>query len=189
MTEPILNFDFTLAEAAARGGWQDANRYCVWVGSETAGMPPYELVERRAEGIVRPEAAARTMRLIAAGTPFRVAHLFAPWHVSDADTVYLRVMREDCIYHLLVATMGPTVRHSHVAWFCPACDNAMARDSFATAQDGLAAFWPFMLERVRAFNAAPERQLCAKCGTRHPPCYGFAAKDDTAPEALARAAW
>ena len=189
MEEPVLNYDFTLPEAAARGGWQEANRYCIWVERRAPGATPYELLERRPEGILRVPSGPRTMRLIPARMPFRVTHLIAPWHVTDADTVYLRVVRDDGDYHLLVSTTGPTVDRSHVVWFCPECGAEMARESFATKIHGLAAFWPFMLERVRAFNAAPERQVCAACGARHPPCYGFDGRDDTAAEAAARAVW
>jgi hypothetical protein len=32
--EPVLNYDFTLPEAAAGGGWQEANRYSIWVGKQ-----------------------------------------------------------------------------------------------------------------------------------------------------------
>jgi hypothetical protein len=86
-------------------------------------------------------------------------------------------------------TAGPTVEQSHVVWFCPNCAREMARESFPAKQHGLAAFWPFMLAQVRAFNAAPQRHVCASCGATHTPCYGFDPKDDTAEEAAARAAW
>jgi len=189
MIEPVLNYDFTLPEAAADGGWREANRYCIWVGLQPLDAVPYEVLVRQPEGVMRLPAGPRTMRLIPAGTPFRVAHLFAPWHVSDADTVYLRVARDDGTYHLLVMTSGPTVDESHVVWFCPSCGGEMARESFAVKNHGLAAFWPFMRERVRAFNAAPERHVCASCGSSHPLCYGFDSRDDTGEEAAARAAW
>ena len=189
MYEPVLNYDFALPEAAARGGWHEANRYCIWVGRQAPNAAPYELLERRPEGVLRLPSEARTMRFIPAGMPFRVAHLFAPWQATDADTVYLRVARDDGDYHLLVATAGPAVRESHVVWFCAACGAEMARESFAAGVHGLAAFWPFQLERVRGFNAAPDRQVCVHCGSRHPPCYGFDSRDDTVAEAAARAAW
>jgi hypothetical protein len=189
MDEPVLNYDFTLPEAAARGGWQEANRYSIWVGLQPPDAVPYEVQEHRPEGLLRLPVGPRTMRLIPAGMPFRVAHLFAPWHVSDADFVYLRAVRGEGIYHLLVATAGPTVDRSHAVWFCPACGVEMARESFDAKAHGLAAFWPFLLQRVRAFNAAPQRQVCVSCGARHPPCYGFEPGADTAEEAAARAAW
>jgi hypothetical protein len=189
MDEPVLNYDFTLPEAAAGGGWQEANRYSIWVGKQDPDAAPYEVWLRQPEGVVRLPAGARTMRLIPAGTPFRVAHLFAPWHISDADTVYMRVERGDGIYHLLVMTAGPTVDRSHAVWFCAGCGKEMARKSFDTKAHGLTAFWPFLRAEVRSFNTAPASHICAGCGARHPPCYGFDPKDDTEDEAAARALW
>ncbi|HXQ51428.1 MAG TPA: hypothetical protein VN802_10075 [Stellaceae bacterium] len=189
MDEPVLNFNFTLEDAAARGGWHEANRYAVWVGRQALDAPPWELMERRPEGFVRLPAGARSMRLVPAGMPFRVAHLFAPWQVSDADTVYLRVARADGVFHLLVATSGPTVKESAAVWICAGCGAEMARARFAVGTHGLVAFWPFLLVQARAFNAAPERHICAACGEPHPLCYGFAGSDDSADEAAARALW
>jgi hypothetical protein len=189
MDEPILNFDFTLDAAAAQGGWHEANRYAVWVGRQPLDAPPYELLERRPDGIVRLPSAARTMRLIPAGMPFRIVHLFAPWQVSDADTVFLRVARDDAIFHLLVATSGPTVKEAAAVWICGGCGGELGRERFATGAYGLIAFWPFLLAQARAFNTAPERQVCNACGERHPPCYGFDRDDDTADEAAARTLW
>ena len=88
--EPILNYTFPLAEAAEEGAWHQANRYSVWIGRQTAQDPPFEVVERHPQGFVRLPLKPRVMRLIPAGTPFRVAHLFAPFRASDADMIYIR---------------------------------------------------------------------------------------------------
>ena len=51
--EPILNYDFPLDETAAEGVWHQASRYSVWMGGQSKGAPPYQMVERHAEGFVR----------------------------------------------------------------------------------------------------------------------------------------
>jgi len=187
LNEPVLNYDFPLDEAAAEGGWHQANRYSVWIGRQSAEDPPYEVLERHPQGLVRLPMRPRLMRLIPAGTPFRVAHLFAPFRASDADMIYLRVAMDEGVYHTLLAATSREVKEDHAIWFCPGCGQEMARESFATRAHGLIAYWPFLLEQARAFNRAPERQTCSACGHGHPPCYGFDAKLDQPDEAAARA--
>ncbi len=187
--EPVLNYDFPLDETATDGAWHQASRYSVWIGRQSADDPPYQMVERHAEGLVRLPARPRVMRVVPAGTPFRIAHLFAPFRVSDADLIYLRAERDEGAYHVLLAATGREVTEDFVAWICPACGAELARTGFATGRHGLNAFWPFMLDEARAFNAAPERQLCPSCGARHPVCYGFDARLDRPDEAASRAAW
>lgn len=187
--EPVLNYDFPLDEAAAEGAWHQASRYSVWVGRQGPDDPPYQVLERHPEGLVRLPARARMMRLIPAGTPFRIAHLFAPFRASDADMIYIRAAMEEGTYHTLLAATSRDVKEDRLIWFCPGCGAEMERKTFATAREGLIAFWPFMLAEVRAFNRASARQTCEACGHRHPVCYGFDAKLDEADEAAARAAW
>jgi len=187
--EPVLNYDFRLEEAAAEGAWHQASRYSIWVGRQGADDPPYQVLERHPEGLVRLPARPRMMRLIPAGTPFRIAHLFAPFRSSDADMIYIRAAMERDIYHTLLAATGRDVKEDCLVWFCPGCGYEMERKVFPTAREGLIAFWPFMLEEVRAFNRTPDRQSCEACGQRHPLCYGFDAKLDVADEAVARKAW
>jgi hypothetical protein len=62
----------------------------------------------------------------------------------------------------------------------------MRRATSDTMRHGLVAFWPFMLDAVRAFNAAPAQRKCGACGAVHPPGYGFDAKLDRPDEAEAR---
>ena len=188
-TEPVLNYDLPLDAAAAEGAWHQASRYSVWIGRQGAEDPPYQVLERHPEGLVRLPARPRMMRLIPAGTPFRIAHLFAPFRASDADMIYIRAAMEEGIYHTLLAASSREVKEDGLIWFCPGCGAEMERKPFATAREGLIAFWPFMLAEVRAFNRAPARQTCRACGHRHPVCYGFDAKLDEADEAAARAAW
>ena len=189
LNEPVLNFDFPLTEAADGGLWHQASRYSLWIGRQAADETPYEVVERHAQGFVRLPLKPRLMRLIPAGTPFRLAHLFAPFRISDADMIYIRAGMEDGVYHTLLAATSREVTEDHVVWFCPGCGSEMARKSFATGRNGLIAFWPFMLAEVRAFNAAQDRHVCGSCGSRHLACYGFDAKLDRPDEAAARAEW
>ena len=189
LNEPILNYDFPLEQTAREGGWHQANRYSLWIGRQTAAEPPYQVVERHPQGFVRLPLKPRLMRLIPAGTPFRIAHLFAPFRRSDADMIYIRAALEEGVYHTLLAATSREVKEDQLVFLCPACGHEMESRSFATGRNGLVAFWPFMLEEVRAFNAAAARQVCAACGQRHPPAYGFDQKLDSADEAAARVAW
>jgi rubredoxin len=187
--EPILNYDFPLDAVAAEGNWHQANRYSVWVGRQAKSDPPYEVIEHHPQGAVRLPLRPRLMRLIPAGTPFRVTHLFAPYRASDADMIYIRAAMEEGVYHTLLAATSNEVKQDHVVWFCPHCGAEMGRETFDPRRDGLIAFWPFMLEQLRAFNASPERRKCRACGKEHPECYGFDAKLDRPNEAAARAEW
>lgn len=189
INEPILNYDFPLREAAAGGEWHQANRYSLWVGRQAPSDPPYEVVESHPQGLVRLPPKERLMRLIPAKTPFRIKHLFAPFRASDADMVYIRAAMEDGVFHTLLGASSNEVREDAVVWICPHCGKEMRRTTFETRRHGLIAFWPFMLEQVRAFNASPAQQKCGACGERHPLCYGFDAKLDQTDEAAARAEW
>jgi predicted RNA-binding Zn-ribbon protein involved in translation (DUF1610 family) len=189
LNEPVLNYDFPLDAVAGEGNWHQANRYSVWVGRQTKTDPPYEVIERHAQGAVRLPLQPRLMRLIPAGTPFRVTHLFAPYRASDADMIYIRAAMEEGIYHTLLAATSNDVKQDHVIWFCPHCGHEMGRETFDARRQGLIAFWPFMLDHVRAFNASPQRRTCSACGKQHPECYGFDTKLDQPNEAAARAEW
>lgn len=189
LNEPILNYDFPLKEAATDGTWHQANRYSLWVGRQSAEEPQHEVLERHPQGLVRLPLRPRLMRLIPAGTPFRISHLFAPFRASDADMIYIRAAMQEGVYHTLLAATSREVKQDHAIWFCPKCGQEMARETFETGHHGLIAFWPFMLEKVRSFNAALERHSCTACGHVHPPCYGFDAKLDRPDEAAARAEW
>ena len=147
------------------------------------------MVERHPEGFVRLPLKTRMMRLVPAGTPFRIAHLFAPFRASDADLIYLRAAMDEGTYHMLLGATGREVREDLLLWICPACGAEMERKPFDSGRLGLNAFWPFLLDEARAFNGAPERQACPSCGATHPACYGFDATLDRPGEAEARATW
>jgi hypothetical protein len=191
--KPVLNYDFSLDEAAAKGGWQDAGRYGVWVefqprSRSSAGFA-YEVQEIREGAFYRLPMKPRVLHMIPAGVMYRVAHLFAPWRISDADMIYLRAEMDDGIYHIMMSAQNRTVREDYLVWLCPACGNEMARKGFDTAREGLLKFWVFLQDQVRAFNSAPDAQLCSFCGHHHPLCYGFDQHTDTVAEAAARAIW
>jgi hypothetical protein len=187
--EPTIYYDFPLGEAAEHGSWNQANRYSIWVGKQTPDEPPYQLIEHHPQARLRLPLRSRLMRMIPAGTPFRLEHLFAPYRVSDADTIYVRAAMPDGVYHTLLAAKGRQVTQDQLVWFCPDCGAELERAPFDTAREGLVAFWPFLLENVRAFNAAADRRTCKACGVQHPICYGFDAKLDLPDEAAARANW
>jgi predicted RNA-binding Zn-ribbon protein involved in translation (DUF1610 family) len=189
INEPILNYDFPLREVATDGEWHQANRYSLWVGREAPNNAAYKVIESHPQGLVRLPLKERLMRLIPAKTPFRIKHLFAPFRASDADMIYIRAAMEDGVFHTLLGATSKEVREDAVVWICPHCGAEMGRTVFETRRHGLIAFWPFMLDQVREFNASPERTKCGACGEIHPPCYGFDAKLDHANEAAARAEW
>src|SRR5579862_5390870 len=135
--EPILNYNFPLDAVASEGNWHQANRYSVWVGRQTATDPPYEVIERHPQGAVRLPLKSRLMRLIPAGTPFRVTHLFAPYRASDADMIYIRAAMEEGVYHTLLAATSNEVKQDLVLWFCPHCGHEMGREAFDTRRQGL----------------------------------------------------
>jgi hypothetical protein len=188
-SEPVLNYDSAVADVAEAGGWHDANRYTLWVGREEIDAPVYELLERRDGVMLRLPLQARLMHLIPAGTPHRMTHLFAPWRVSDADTIYLRYAVPEGIYHTLLTAMSRMVKEDQILWLCPGCGAEMERAAFDTRVSGMASFWPFLLQEVRAFNRDAVRRSCSQCGRAHPQCYGFDARNDVADEAAARQAW
>jgi hypothetical protein len=187
--EPVLNYDFPLREIASDGAWHQANRYSLWVGKEVADDPAYEVIEAHPQGLVRLPLKERLMRLIPGKTPFRIKHLFAPFRATDADMIYIRAAMPDGVFHTLLAASSNEVREDAVVWICPHCGREMERVIFDTQRHGLIAFWPFMLDQLRAFNASPARQKCGACGKMHPACYGFDAKLDDANEAAARLEW
>lgn len=184
--EPVLNYDFSLQDAAAKGGWQSANNYCMWVGLQAPDEPAYQLLVRRADKILSVPLKPRVMHLIDAGAPYRMAHLFAPWRQSDADTIYLRVVEPEGIYSALLTAMSQPVRNDHVVWICPSCGREAAREPYDARANGLIEFWAFQLERVRAVNAAAKP--CPSCGKALPFGYGFDKEHDTPQEAAARRA-
>ncbi|HXQ52669.1 MAG TPA: hypothetical protein VN802_16355 [Stellaceae bacterium] len=189
-TEPVLNYDFAVADAAEEGGWRQANRYALWVGRQAQDEPrPYELLEIRGETLVRCPLRPRLMHLIPAGTPHRIAHLFAPWRVSDADTVYLRYAEPEGVYHTLITATARAVKEDRVLFVCPSCGHEMGSLAFDTRPQGMASFWPFLLAEARAFNSDAARRKCGGCGALHPVCYGFDARSDAGDEAAARQAW
>jgi hypothetical protein len=188
--EPTICYEFSLDEAASQGGWHQANNYNLWVGRQAAQDPAYRFLERRAEGAVRLPLRPRMMHTVTAGTPYRVAHLFGAWRISDADTIYLRVAEDDdIVYHTLISAMCRDAREDFLLWLCPACGHEMARERFDVRRVGLSGFWPFLLERAREFNTAAGRRVCGACGKTHPLAYGFDAAADTAEEAAARREW
>lgn len=184
---PVLNFDFSLEESAKQPGWQIANNYCMWVGLQAETDEPWRLLVKPEDKILLLPMKPRMMHLIPAGCPYRMVHRFAPWRASDADTIYMRVAEPEGTYSALLTALSQPVREDAVVWICPHCGQEMGRDPFDTKKNGLVAFWDFQLQRVRAFNRAPEP--CPACRRAHPLGYGFEPHDDTPEEAAARIAW
>jgi len=188
-TEPTICYEFALDETAAEGGWHQANNYNLWVGRQSPTDPAYRMLEKRDHGIVHLPLRPRMMHTVTAGTPYRIAHLFGAWRVSDADTVYLRIAEADTLYHTLFSARCREVREDLLLWICPKCGHELVRERFDARRGGLAGFWPFLLERARRFNAAPEQRRCPSCANEHPIAYGFEPAADKPDEAAARGAW
>ena len=187
--EPTICHEFALDDTAAEGGWHQANNYNLWVGRQNVADPAYRLIERRDDKLVSLPLRARLMHTVPAGTAFRIAHLFGAWRISDADLIYLRIAQEEIVYHTLLTAMCSDVREDRLVWICPSCGAELVNESYDARRGGLAGFWPFLLERARCFNAAPEERVCRACGTEHPLAYGFDAAQDSHEEATARLAW
>ena len=187
--EPTICYEFALDTAAAEGGWHQANNYNLWVGRETSADPAYRMIERRGSELVYLPHRPRMMHTVTAGTPYRIAHLFGAWRISDADLVYLRIAQDDVVYHTLLTAMCLDVREDRLLWLCHGCGNELVRESYDARRGGLSGFWPFLLERARRFNATAQERVCRACGTEHPLAYGFDAAQDTLEEAAARQAW
>jgi hypothetical protein len=185
--EPVLNYNFSLEDAAAARGWQSANNYCVWVGLQSADELPYQLLVRPEDRILAVPLKPRQMHLIAAGTPYRVTHLFAPWRQCDADSIYLRVAEPEGIYTVLMTAMSRIVSSDNLVWLCPHCGQEMEREKFDVRTKNLIEFWSFQLQRVRILNATP--RSCPSCDARQPLGYGFEPEHDTPDEAAARREW
>ncbi len=129
------------------------------------------------------------MHTVTAGTPYRIAHLFGAWRISDADLVYLRIAEEDTVYHTLLTAMCRDVREDQLLWICAGCGHELVRESYDARRGGLTGFWPFLLERARHFNASSRERTCSACGKEHPLAYGFDPALDSPEEAAARLAW
>jgi len=187
--EPTICYEFALDEAAAEGGWHQANNYNLWVGRQSAADPTYRLIERRENRLVSLPLRARLMHTVPAGTAFRIAHLFGAWRISDADLIYLRIAQEQIVYHTLLTAMCRDVREDRLLWLCLGCGAELVNEGYDARRGGLAGFWPFLLERARRFNASPDERVCRSCGEAHPLAYGFDAAQDSATEAAVRRDW
>lgn len=187
LNAPVLNIDFSLAEAAERGGWETANNYCMWVGLQKEEDEPYRLLVRPDDKILILPLKPRMMHLIPAGCPYRLVHRFAPWRMSDADTIYVRVVEPEGVYSALLTAISQPVREDRLLWICPFCGREIDRERFDTQKHGLVAFWDFQRRRIREINRAPP--TCPACGRLHPQGYGFEPASDTPGESEARKAW
>lgn len=189
MNQPIISYDFSLPDAAAAGGWHNANNYNLWVGCQKPTDPEFRVYVRRSEGVFYLPSKPRLMHCIEAGTPFRVAHLFGAWRVSDADIIYLRASVGDDVYHTLLAAQSRDVKRDYLLWVCPACNHEIERHEYDTRKHGLTDFWKLLGKEYRGFNEAVERRTCSVCGNIHPLAYGFDALEDDDAGALARQVW
>lgn len=187
LNAPVLNFDFSLADAARRGRWETANNYCMWVGLQAEADEPYRLLVRPDDQILVLPLKPRMMHLIPANCPYRLVHRFAPWRMSDADTIFFRVAEPEGIYIAVLTALSQPVREDHLVWICPFCGQEIAREPFDTQKNGLVAFWDFQVRRLREVNRAP--LACPACGRIHPTAYGFEPAADTDEERDARKAW
>jgi len=186
---PPVELSFIRSMRDTDGKWVLHGEYSIWSGGQRPDGPPYLLHEWREDGVL-PIPRAEThpvMHRIAAGTPFEVAHLFGFWIAVDVDTVWIDALSDGGHHYALIVggTLGKPGQAACL-WVCPKCAAPIARAEFAVPRQRFERFLDFAQERVRAFNADPRLRTCERCGTVHPPSYGFDPALDTDNESKAR---
>lgn len=183
---PVLGYDFPLE---GPDGWHEANRYLLWNG-HFAPDAPATAIQERIEGATETlPIRARSLSLIPARTPHRLAHLFGFWRVSDADLIVLRAELPEATYVCFYVSSGPQHHTDRLLWYCAACGAELAPGDFNVRRLGARAFWEdYALARVRAFNGDVSLRKCT-CGSVHPSAFGFDREFDTPEERQARGDW
>ncbi len=185
--EPDLSFDFDVRAGDAT--WARKGNHAIWCGNRPADARPYVLHEWSEKG-VHPFPVGEdkpVFHRVPSGTPYHIARLFGFWVVNDVDVMLLTVKRGETIHHMLTVG-GRTGKpaEASVLFVCPKCAARFGEAKFAEVQSGYERFIEFALGKVRAFNADEKQRSCPKCGTVHPPVYGFHEKDDSPAERAAR---
>lgn len=192
MTEgrvPQLTDSVPMGDADRDGAWKHAGDNDVWSRFVPDGGPELELFELFDEGVVPVPVGVRTMHVIPAGRPYRLAHVYGFWRAAEADTVFLRSPAPGgTAYMLVTGTTYSTYKKDRVFWICPKCKHELASTAIPRT-GGLAALLAKSAAAVRAFNADPATRTCPACGHVHPEAYAMEPQHDDAAEAAARAAW
>jgi len=186
---PELSFDVDVTNSD--GKWVQRGNHAIWCGSRTGSEPPYLLHEWTERGVrpFRHEGGKPVFHRVAQGTPYHIAHLFGFWVINDTDAMVLTAKRGDVAYTMLTIG-GLTDRPAEATslFVCPKCAARFGEEKFTALRAGYARFIEAALKRVRAFNADAALRRCPRCGSTHPPIYGFDEAADTPEERAARVA-
>jgi predicted RNA-binding Zn-ribbon protein involved in translation (DUF1610 family) len=186
--EPILGWTLQLADESgdARPGcerWQALGQHDVWLGRYPVGQPQLRVQELHQNRCVEFAKPGYSMHRVAAGTPYRISHLFGFWHVSDADLTWLQFERSPLTLYVALAGGSTGLPGDQaVAWYCARCGQEIARQAFPRAGRTGRFLTRGCQPAIEAFNAAVERRRCAACGWEHPPAYPFSPLDGASPD-------
>jgi hypothetical protein len=184
---PELSFDVDVT--SSDGKWVQRGNHAIWCGSRATGEPPYLLHEWTERGVrpFRVTGDKPIFHRVPQGVPYHIAHLFGFWVVNDTDAMVLTAKRGDVTYTMLTVG-GLTDRPVEATslFVCPKCAARFGEEKFTGLRAGYERFIDAALKRVRAFNADDALRRCPRCGSIHPPIYGFDAAADTPDERAAR---
>jgi hypothetical protein len=187
--EPILSWNFQLADEAGHAApgcepWQSVGQHEVWMGRYPAGQPTLRVQEMHGNRVAEFGKAGAYMHRIPAGTPYRIAHLFGFWHVSDADLTWLQFERPELTLYVALAGGETGLMGDHaIAWYCAQCGEQIARQELPGAGGTGDLLTEGSRAAIAAFNADAERRRCPACGWEHPPAYPFSPLDGRAADA------
>ncbi|HLH25749.1 MAG TPA: hypothetical protein VK066_24795 [Chloroflexota bacterium] len=177
--EPIPSWTVQLADEmghAVPGAepWRALGQHEVWVGRYPAQLPPLRVQEMRQNRCVEFAKPGYCMHRVAAGTPYRISHLFGFWHISDADMTWLQFERDALTLYVALAGGSTGLPGDQaVAWYCARCGEEIARQAFPRA----GRYGRFLTHgsqpALDAFNANADQRRCRACGWEHPPAYPF----------------
>jgi hypothetical protein len=185
--DPILNWNVQLADPTGRAEpgsepWRSVGQHEVWVGRYPAAHPPLHVQEMHQRRCVEFAKPGYCMHRVAAGTPYRVSHLFGFWHVSDADLNWLQFERSGLTFYVALAGGSTGLPGDQaIAWYCARCGEQINRQEFGRAGRAGRFLARGCQPAIEVFNATTDKRRCRACHWEHPPAYPFSPHDPRAP--------
>jgi hypothetical protein len=181
--EPVMQYHVPFADvlghaAAGCEPWRAYGQHQLWIGRYPPGAPPLYVQELRPQGLLEYDTADFLLHRVAAGTPYRVTHLFGFWHVSDEDLLWFQIPRTDLTFYLALAggSTGLPGNHS-ILWICGECAREIYRRDLTGVGDTGLLLTRVAAPVVQAFNADAALRRCPGCGWEHPSAYPFTPLD------------